>query len=96
MIQPKLCDTRKSGVVRTHLWPIVATFIQQLASVLSCLYTHHRIDKRGEKEKVALAIKVDECVTLGTITLRSSTSLHFAPCVGHMWRLLSAISRQEA
>ena len=76
MIQAQGVEYRLSEVVRSPLRPMVATFLEQLASLRSCLYTRHLIEKRGEK--VALAIQ--------------TTALTWAlcPCVGRMRRFLSA------
>ena len=74
-----------SEVVRIRLRPMVATLIQQLASVRACLYTQHLIAKR--KEKLALAIELDDCANLGALSLRRR---YVAPSLGNLAQRLKA------
>ena len=86
MIQAQAVEYLWSEVVRSPLRPMIATFIlhpssiiHQLASVRSCLYTQHLIAKR--KEKLALAIELDDCANLGALCLRRR---YVAPSLGNL------------
>src|ERR1700730_14597222 len=73
MIQAQGVEYLLSEVVRSPLRPMVAMFIQHLASVRSCLYTQHLIGKPGGESGVG---DPDDGANLGTLPLRRS---HAAP-----------------
>lgn len=74
-----------SEIVGIRLRPMVAPLIQQLASVRSCLYTQHLIAKR--KEKLALAIELDDGADLGALSWRRR---YVAPSLGNLAQRLKA------
>ncbi|PYX58022.1 MAG: hypothetical protein DMG76_10290 [Acidobacteria bacterium] len=57
---------------------MVATFLQQLASVRSCLYTRHLIEKQGGASGIG---DPDDCANLGTLPLRRP---YAAPSLGNL------------
>ena len=84
MIQAQGVEYLLSEVVRSPLRPMVATFIQHLASVRSCLYTQHLIGKQGGERGVG---DPDDCANLGTLPLRRP---HAAPSLGNLAQRLKA------
>ena len=71
MIQAQAVEYLLNEALRSPLRPTVATFIPQLASLRSCLYTQHLIEKREE----------NECANLGILSLRRP---YTAPFLCHL------------